>query len=153
VRCAEQLMRDLRLNEPELSRHERLLSMEQQARKLMAAHAAMPLEVDPIQWSHLEPAREGALGFKLEDPQARLSTWTRKSLAALPPLLLPGEIFLSGDRSERGLLFLMLLDLSRRASLASEGETVTVASGVEVEPKEIFTLALKVCFALTARNP
>jgi hypothetical protein len=152
-KCADALLRDLSQHSPALLRTAKLVALRQHARKLLAAQSARELEVDPVQWSHLEPARPSGLGFRLEDGGARLAGWKRKGVAALPPLLFGGELLGAGEASVPGLPFLLLLDASRRASQASEDEKLELGPKLKATPAEVFTLGLKLCFALTARNP
>ncbi len=127
--------------------------MQQHARKLAAAHSARPLTLDPVQWSHLEPAHPGAPGFTLEDGCARLAAWKRKGSAPLTPLLVSGALLGPAGGKASGLPFLLLLEQTRKASAASEGDRLPLGDAVEASPSELFTLGLKVCFALAIRNP
>jgi outer membrane protein assembly factor BamB len=152
AKCGDALLRDVGEHSPSLLRSARLVALRQHARKLAAAHSARSLDVDPMQWSHLEPARPSALGFRLEDGVGRLSAWKRKGTSALPPLLISGELL--GDAAvEPGLPFLMLLEHSRKASQASENDMLELGKKLKATPADVFSLGLKLCFALTARNP
>jgi outer membrane protein assembly factor BamB len=153
AKCADALVRDLSQHSPQLLRTAKLVALRQHARKLLAAHSARALDVDPVQWSHLEPARPSGPGFRLEDDRARLTAWKRKGAAALPPLLFSGELQGAGETRVAGLPFLLLLDASRRASQATEDEKLALGGKLEATPAEVFSLGLKLCFALTARNP
>jgi outer membrane protein assembly factor BamB len=153
AKCADALLRDMGSHSPEHLRAARLVALRQHARKLLAAHSARPLDVDPMQWSHLEPARPSALGFRLEDERARISAWKRKGPAALPPLLFSGEVLGAHAAAVTGLPFLLLLEQSRKASQAAESDRLDLGSGLSASPAEVFSLGLKLCLAVTARNP
>ncbi len=154
ARVGEALVRDVREQSPELARASRLTQLQSHARKLSNVHTAKPLaDVDPGAWSHLEVSRSGALGFRVEDPNGRLLAWKRRGSAPLPPLLVSGELTAADGRVEKGLPFLMVLEASRRASTAGETELVALGPAMAATPAEVFALGLKVCFALTTRNP
>ncbi|MBL8957414.1 MAG: PQQ-like beta-propeller repeat protein [Myxococcaceae bacterium] len=154
ARCGEALLRDVREKAPELARSQRMTQLQTASRRLVAAqHAKDVAATDPGLFSHLESARGQALGFRLEDGVGRSLAWRRKSLAALPPLLIGGELLAADGRVEKGLPFLMILEASRRASAMGESELVALGPSMATTPAEVFTLGLKLCFALTSRNP
>lgn len=153
AKCNEALMRDVREKSPELARSSRLTSAQQHARRLSTAQSAKALSFEPVQFSHLEPSRGGALGFRLEDPNARLTAWKRRGTAPLPPLLVTGALLGPHDKSESGLPFLMVLEACRKASTSNENDPISLGPSLSALPAEVFALGLKVCFALTSRNP
>ncbi|MBK7864822.1 MAG: PQQ-like beta-propeller repeat protein [Archangiaceae bacterium] len=154
ARCGEALLRDVRERSPELARTSRLQQLQTQARKLSTLEHPKPLPlVDPGAWSHLEQARPGALGFRLEDSSARLLSWSRRSAAPLPPLLVTGELSAEDGRVEKGLPVLMVLEASRKASTLGENEQVALGPSLASSPAEVFSLGLKLCVALATRNP
>lgn len=153
ARCGESLVKDVREKSPELARGSRLTHLQTHARRLANAQTAKaPAEVDPGAWSHLEAARTGAFGFRLEDSSGRLLSWKRRGAAPLPPLLCSGELTSDDGRVEKGLPFLMVLEASRRASTAAESERVALGPSMAASPAEVFSLGLRLCFALTTRN-
>jgi outer membrane protein assembly factor BamB len=154
ARCAEALLRDVRERSPELARSARLQHLQSHARRLLTAeHAKALAGVDPGAFSHLEVPRPGTLGFRLEDASGRLLAWKRRGLAPLPALLVGGEVTAEDGRVEKGLPFLMVLEASRKASTMGENELVALGPSMASSPAEVFGLGLKLCFALSARNP
>jgi len=154
ARCGEALLRDVREKAPELARAQRLTHLSSASRRLLAAEAAKELAAhDPGAFSHLEVPRGNALGFRIEDGAGRMLTWKRKGHAPLPPLLVSGELTAADGRVERGLPFLMILEASRRASAMGESELVALGPSMATTPAEVFTLGLKLCFALSSRHP
>lgn len=91
---------------------------------------------------------EAGLGFTLRDAEGRALSWSRKSRAALPALLFPGEVQVPDAPPVRGHPFLILLGLARAAT---GGEARL--EGRAVAPEQVFLAGLELCVALRAHAP
>jgi hypothetical protein len=144
-RCARGLVGDLSERGAELTAERELL--ERQLRRL---HGAVLSELEPRAPPPFAIRREAAegLGFTVRDDEGRLLAWSRRSRAALPPLLVGGEVSLRTGQAERGHPFLTMMGLARAAG----GGEVTFLR-TPLPPEEIFRAGLDLCLALRSHHP
>jgi outer membrane protein assembly factor BamB len=123
-----------------------VLAIERRAKSIAGSvRTEVPAQVDDP-WT-VSVGQEGALGFAIADPEGRTLSWSRRTRAGLPPLLVPGELRLPSGARLKGFPFLQLFGLAKAAM-----EPGAVIEGQRLDPRLVFTAGLELCYALRARN-
>jgi outer membrane protein assembly factor BamB len=143
VRCARDLVRQL--GDPPPTLQKELSALEERLKALTRTVVADWPVRDAEPW--LAEGETGGLGYVLRDVEGRATSYTRRSRAGLPSLLVEGAIT-SGATRVDGLPFLTLLGLARSAS-----ESKASLGGLPVEASLVFQAGLDLCLALRTRSP
>jgi hypothetical protein len=97
-------------------------------------------------WTLTRPRQLG-LGFSLTDDAGRAGDWTRRSLASLTPLLIPGELITRSGRTIEAVPFLALHALAKAAS-----RDAALVGTEAVPPRVVYEAGLDLCLALRRHN-
>lgn len=154
LRCAQQLLGDLKALNPDLLGSPRLKALQKRTLALRRRSTVAARESASCAFGYtcFAPGGRG-LTFTVLDDQGRLAQWHRKASAALPPLLTQGSLSFQGAGwKAEGPPFLAMLELSRAASEQLEQPALSLSPGLQVSPEAIFRLGLELCFALTTAN-
>jgi hypothetical protein len=144
LQCARQFLRELETTQSYSPGARAALEQRVKALGSTVVAECPARAIEP--WTASRPADDG-LGFTLVDAEARTLSFSRRTRAGLPSLMVEGGLSAGHARLE-GLPFLSMMGLARAAT---EG-TVSVG-GVVLAPSAVFNAGLDLCLAFRVRAP